>query len=115
MQRVKLFAAPCVVVVRRQASYGNLLGRPLFFLQTFPFPLLINHRIPEGAAVRGSDFPSIVGFVVAVPVASRASCKSGVPRLEFRAVVFCMTVDTAYARVVVWLYYCGRERLGLVT
>ena len=94
---VKLLTDPLIFSICWQTYNRQLLQVPLFLIDCLGIPRTIHHRIAESSAVWRPDSLAIKGSRVTVVVASRARLERPFDRFESSALMFRVTVDTAYA------------------
>ena len=115
MKRVKLFAAPLIISIARQAIHLSLFQRPLLIVQSLPSPFFVDYRITESSLVRRTYLFAVKETRVCVVVTGGASKECCLGRIKIRSLMLCVTRDTTYAGRLMWFDYCRSKGLGVVT
>src|SRR6185503_18166448 len=112
---MKLFAAPLVVGVLRQAHHSDQLQCPIAFAQALPRPLSINDRVAKRSPVRCAYLATVVEISICVVVAFGTRSQRSLRCMEVCSAMFCMTVDATYSSCGVRFSYRSDKSLRVVT
>src|ERR1700687_5948374 len=96
MKCVELFGAPQLLRISRKAHSSNLRsGREFLRVKTFPFPLTVNDRVAQCAAMGRAYCFAVIGLLVFIRVTPGTGIQRRLERADGFPFMLRMTIDTA--------------------